>query len=519
MITGMSPRPLLAALLAVTVLLGAVACSSDDPGGAGSDRSSSGRGEAGPSDGPAESWRSGGGRSSRPNIVLITTDDQTMTELRWMPRIRRLVGGSGVRFTDFLSNHPSCCPARAQILTGQYAQNNQVLTNGPRWGGYDRFQPDTALPVWLQRAGYTTGLVGKYLNLYDETDGPEPGWSRWSATVDGLYEYVGFTQYDGEALDAPGGYHTDFVRDWSADFIADQAASDEPFFLWSSYVAPHSICRVGQPEGEGCATPPLPAVRDRGRYRDVRPPFLDDPAFGTRIRGNARPDLLYSEPRPDRAEKTRLFRERLRSLAAVDRAVASTVRALRAAGELDDTVVMFTSDNGYLFGEHQLKNKDVPYEQAVHVPLLARGPGVRSGTSDRPAAMIDLAPTIAELAGATPLVPVDGRSLVGAFGGAQRSGDRTVLVQGGVTGKDPKDRMWSYRGVRTQRYTYARWTRNGGVELFDRRRDPGELRNVARDPAYQRIRRELRRRTELLGACAGSTCRVAFDPLPDPTGA
>lgn len=120
----------------------------------------------------------------------------------------------------------------------------------------------------------------------------------------------------------------------------------------------------------------------------------------------------------------------------------------------------------------------------------------------RPAAMIDVVPTIAELAGAQPLVAVDGRSLVGTFGGRDRSGDRTVLIQGGVTGPDPQDRMWAYRGVRTDRYTYARWTENGGVELVDRRRAPHEL----------------RRRTALLGACAGATCRTVFGPLPDPGG-
>lgn len=510
-------RAALAAALTFLTLVGASACSPGAVDDAAPGSSDPGRVKPEVSDGPQEPWRTGGGTSRRPNIVLITTDDQTFADLRWMPMTRRLLGGDqGLRFSDFLSNHPNCCPARAQILTGQYAQNNKVLTNAPRWGGYDRFTPETALPVWLRRAGYTTGLVGKYLNLYDETKGPEPGWSRWSATVDGLYEYRGFTQYDGRDLTMPGGYHTDFVRDWSTDYIEEQAAAGKPFFLWSSYVAPHSICTPGSPEGEGCGTPPMPAERDRDRYAEARPTFLDDPAFGRPTRDGARPTLLYSEPNPDRARKTKLFRDRIRSLAAVDRAVAATVQSLRRAGELDKTVIMFTSDNGYLFGEHELVNKDVPFDEAVHVPLLIRGPGVRSGVARRPAAMIDLAPTIAELSHATPLVPVDGRSLVGTFGGADRQGDRTVLVQGGVTGRDPKNRVWAYRGVRTMRYTYARWTKNGGIELFDRLLDPDELRNVADDPAYRPVRRELRRRAKLLGECSGSVCRVRFGPVPAP---
>jgi arylsulfatase A-like enzyme len=451
---------------------------------------------------------------ARPNIVLITTDDQTLAELRWMPQTRRLLGDAGVRFTDFLANHPLCCPSRAQILTGQYAQNNHVLTNGPRWGGYDRFEPATALPVWLQNAGYTTGLVGKYLNLYDETDGPEVGWDRWNPTVDGLYTYVGFTQYDGAALTTPGGHQTDHVSDWSADFIAQQAPAAEPFFLWSSYVAPHSVCYSGQERL--CSEPPVPEDEDAHRFSQVWPPFLDDPAYDRGTRKRERP-TLDGQGRPDLVEQVELFRARLRSLAGVDRAVARTVGALSAVGVLDETVVIFTSDNGYLFGEHRFSGKDVPFDEALRVPLLVRGPDVSPGAvATTPAAGVDLAPTIAELAGATPMVAVDGRSLVPAFAGGRTARDRTVLVQGGVTGPDELNRVWAYRGVRTKRYTYVRYTRNGGIELYDRRRDPHELVNVARDPAYRKVRRELLRRLRLLGPCAGASCNRAFGPVPGP---
>lgn len=452
--------------------------------------------------------------SDRPNVVLITTDDQTLAELRWMPQTRRLLGDAGVQFTDFLANHPSCCPSRAQVLTGQYAQNNGVLTNGGRWGGYDRFTSETALPIWLQRAGYTTGLVGKYLNLYDETDGLEVGWDVWNPTVDGLYNYVGFTQYDGVDLTLPGGHHTDYVGDWSADFIAERAPEEEPFFLWASYVAPHSVCYRGQEEL--CGEPPLPASEDLHRFPATWPPFLDDPAYDRLTRKRERPNLGH-QGRPDLVEQVELFRARLRSLAGVDRAVAQTVAALSAAGELDRTVVIFTSDNGYLFGEHRIFGKDVPFDEAVRVPLLVRGPGVVPGAvATTPAAGIDLAPTIAELAGATPMVAVDGRSLVPAFAGGRTALDRTVLVQGGVKGNDPRGRVWAYRGVRTKRYTLVRWTSNHGLELFDRRRDPHELRNVARDPAYQRVRRVLSWRLRSLSTCAGAACNRAFAPVPGP---
>lgn len=484
---------LLVALALVATML--VACSNDAP-----DRRAPG---AAPDPAPVT--------GSQPNIVLITTDDQTLTEMRWLPLTRRLIGRAGVTFTDFLANHPNCCPSRAELLTGQYAQNNGVRSNIGRRGGYDVFEPATALPTWLQRAGYATGLIGKYLNLYGADNAREVGWDLWDPTVDDLYQYTGFGQYvaPGE-VEHPGGYHTDYVADASVEFIERQAGS-APFFLWSSYVAPHSRCATG----EGCLGPPLAAERDRQRFRDVRPPFLDDPAYDRPVARADRP-RLEEDGRPVTREQRVLFRARLQSLAAVDRAVERTVAALRSAGELDDTLIVFTSDNGFLFGEHRLLGKVVPFDQSVRVPLLVRGPGVRRGTERRTGAMIDLAPTFAALAGVRPSLEVDGTSLWPMLTKAAPDRDRTVLVQGGITGRDPRDLGWSYRGVRTQRYTFVRWTRGHRLELFDRQRDPHELRNVAGLARYAEVVDELRRRTRVLGRCAGPRCRVEFPAVPEP---
>lgn len=447
-----------------------------------------------------------------PNIVLITTDDQTLAELRWMPRARHLLGGAGTTFTGFVAPQPLCCPSRAQLLTGQYSQNNGVRSNVGRRGGHPAFHPETALPVWLQSAGYRTAFVGKYLNLYPGTGGPEVGWDTWDATVGAVYQYHGFGQYDGSEVTTPEGYHTTYVADRTVELIEEHAGADEPFFLWSSFVAPHGICSPGQETT--CATPPLVEEQHADAYPDARAPFLDDPGFNAAVHGGVHRSVEGTGP-VDPTEQQRLFHQRIRALASVDDAVAEVVGTLERLGELDETLVVFTSDNGYLFGEHRYSGKVLAYEQSVRVPLLVRGPGVAAGARlPGTAAMIDLAPTLAEVAGADPLVEVDGRSLVTELAGATRLPDRTLLVQAGVPGPDPKDLGWKYRGVRTDRYTYVRWQKSGAEELFDRRRDPHQLVNAARRPAYAAVRRELVRRTRLLGGCAGVSCRVHLGPSP-----
>lgn len=462
-----------------------------------------------------------------PNIVLITTDDQTLAEMRWLPETRRLLGDDGVTFTDFVAPQPLCCPSRAQILTGQYAQNNGVRHNSGRHGGYDAFEPESALPVWLQSAGYQTAFVGKYLNGYSSQHGDdEAGWDSWDPTLGGVYDYVGFRQVRDGAMIEPGEYHTDYVARRSEDLVTELGADDEPFFLWASLVAPHGTCRVG---GEvGCANPPRPAKRYRTKFKGADLPFLRKPGFGEPNLSD-KPSILRQRPPVDRQEMRRLGLERIRALASVDDAVAGIVDSLRESGELDDTVLVFTSDNGYLLGQHNYVGKTLAYEESVRVPLLVRGPGFEPGTTRTDStAMIDLAPTFAQLAGAAPLVEVDGMPLTGAgpgWPGADPAGetvadagpDRTVLVQAGAQTPRQSSTGWMFRGVRTGRYTYVRWSSEDFVELYDRKVDPHQLRNVAGLRRYDDVRAELSRRTDLLEECAGDTCRTSFGPVPKPT--
>ncbi|WP_107772033.1 sulfatase family protein [Nocardioides sediminis] len=461
--------------------------------------------------GLAATWAASRHDDPRPNVVLITADDMTAVELRWMPRTRRLLGREGVTFGNMVAPHPNCCPSRAQVLTGQYAHNNGVRTNSPPWGGHQGLNRANTLPVWLQRAGYTTGFIGKYLHGYDERDGTEPGWDRWRPIIGTLSDYRAFLQYDDGELRrfGPEAYHTDVVAQQSRELVRSFAADDEPFFLWSSFLAPHGTCQ-GNPEPD-CSGPPPAADRHAGVLGGVRLPVLDSPSFNAPGVGARRAGKRVS---PSAAQG--LFTQRIRALAALDEAVAGIVTELRRAGELDDTVLMFTSDNGYLFGEHRLVGKNVPYEEAVRVPLLVRGPGIPAGDRrSQTVAMIDLAPTVARLAHARPLRRTDGIDFLPYAVADRPQADRALLLQAGSKGR-VKARAWKFRAVRTDRYTLVRWKVPKRRELFDRRRDPFQLTNVHGDPRYRHVRKRLTRHLRKLEDCRSQGCRRPVSELPRP---
>lgn len=449
-----------------------------------------------------------------PNVVLITADDQTLMEMRWLPQTRRLLGRAGVTFSRMVAPHPNCCPSRVQILTGQYAHNNGVRTNSPPWGGHEGFDPSNALPVWLQRAGYATAFVGKYLHGYDQDDGPEVGWDRWRPIVGVLSDYQSFLQYDdGELVQfGPEDYYTDVVAEQSRQLVRDLHAGDRPFFLWSSFLAPHGTCR-GSSE-RTCSGPPPAADRHADILGDVRLPVLDSPSFNERDVSDKPPDSLDAPVSP--SEQQHLFTQRIRTLAALDEAVVGIVAELELTGELANTVLLFTSDNGYLFGEHRITEKNVPYEEAVRVPLLVRGPGIPAGERrSQTVAMIDLAPTIARLAGATPRRRIDGIDLAPYLLADRPQRDRALLLQAGSRAR-VESRAWNYRALRTDRYTLVRWQSPRFWELYDRRLDPWQLHNVHDNPRYAQVRHLLHRHFVRMLDCRGSGCRRPPPVLPAP---
>lgn len=454
----------------------------------------------------------------RPNVVLITTDDQTLAELFWMPRTREALGEGGATFGQAISPHPLCCPARAEMVTGQYAQNNGVRSNSGPHGGFGALrEPGNTVASWLHDAGYATGFVGKYLNLYTERDGVQSGWDHWAPITQRTYQAFDYRVFDnGTTVDAPGGLHSnDFVAQRTVDLVERYAGSPEPFFLWSSYVAPHGQCTDNLPR-DTCAAPPTPATRHADLYPASRLPSLDAPSFNEQDISD-KPLIIRKQRRVRAATQQALFTQRIRSLASVDEGVAATVGALQAAGELDNTYLIFTSDNGYLLGEHRYTGKVLAYRESLRVPLLVRGPGIPAGVV-RPqrASTIDLAPTLVEIAGATPGRVMDGTSLLPvAATGAPLT--RTSLVQAG-----PFHRRgtvdWTFRGAYTGRYTFVRWNRTGFIELYDHASDPFELRNLAWTTRYRPVRRELFRRANILSRCSGDVCRQDFGAVPRPRG-
>jgi len=208
----------------------------------------------------------------------------------------------------------------------------------------------------------------------------------------------------------------------------------------------------------------------------------------------------------------RSYRERSRALLAADEAVAHLIQQLRAVGELERTWIFFTSDNGFALGEHRWIGKDRLTHEILRVPLLVRGPGVRAGASSgRPATLVDLPVTIARIAAVRPGIRVDGESFLPTLLGRDQTWRDTQLIQTGH-----ERRAWTWRGVRTARYTYARNAQSGERILYDRQRDPFEVENLVTDPAYAAIVRELARRLSALASCSGADCAPRLGPLPEP---
>jgi arylsulfatase A-like enzyme len=479
-----------------------------------------------------------------PNVVLIVTDDQTLRDMQVMHRTQAAIGGGGVTFTDYRASYPLCCPARATILTGQYAHNHHVLGNFSPHGGIARLDQDHTLPVALSGADYVTAHIGKYLNGYGHRpfrDVP-PGWSNWhgSLTTYRMYGYVlnenGVTRTFGDVYkENPRFYQTTVYRRIATRFIRGRAHADDgrPFFLSVAFLAPHA--EIYDRKGSGAPTV-RPARQDAGRF--AKRPLPPDPAFDEADIAD-KPFWLRRE-RGKRLTKgqvraiTRRFRAREESLLAVDRAVETIVDTLRDTGQLRGTYVIFTSDNGFMEGQHRIKSgKLVAYEPSTALPLLVRGPGIPAGrVSNEPVMDVDLAPTILDMANASHSGwTIDGRSLL-PF--AQRPGrprttrprlqeigpqgnTRGDLDQEGRLGRGEVLRVPRYGGVSTARYRFLRY-RNGEEELYDLRRDPFELDNRIGDPRYRAARRVLRRELGRLSGCAGAGCRARIGVVPGPAG-
>ena len=454
--------------------------------------------------------------AAKPNIVVLMTDDMRDADMRYLPRTRQLVGDLGVRFPNSISPHPLCCPARAEFLTSQYAQNNGVRSNTGKYGGYKRLDPSTTLATLLTQAGYRTAFMGKHLNGYSwSRDGRDPGWTVYNPLVNGVYSYLGWSMLENQRVTRhPGVYVTDYLATRALSVIERMAKDrQKPFFLWVSYVAPHMTYR----KSCDCWGPPVVAPRHRRLYPVLTLDTAGKPSFLERDVSD-KPPIIRSGSGKTRAEITTLWRARIRTLAAVDEANVRILRALDSARMAGNTVVVFTSDNGYMLGEHGWIEKILAFQESEAVPLQIRGPGVTAGgVSTTMVTTVDLAATIRAWAGATSGLAADGEDLrpllADPGNGLLRD---TILIQGGPRFPSEDAWGWLYRGVRTDRYTFLRYG-NGQKELYDHAVDPNELTNVAGDPAYAAVQQELTSRMDELINCRGRSCNRTFGPVPDPS--
>jgi N-acetylglucosamine-6-sulfatase len=447
----------------------------------------------------------------RPNVLVIETDDQTVESMRVMANVESLIAEKGATFEKSFVNFSLCCPSRVTFLTGQYMHNHGVTRNtGPTGGfrGFEALHAHNNLAVWLKRAGYYTGLIGKYLNGYQNNPLVPPGWSEWHAAQPATQNVYDYTINDNGTLTNYGDSSADFKQDVftgkAVDFVNQRAPLAKPFFLWLTYTAPHAAGPEPNPRPPSdCPLTAKPAPRDADAFATEPLPKL--PNFNERDVSD-KPQAIRTRPLLDEAHIatiTTRYRCRLESLLSVDEGVRQVIDALKANHSLKDTYVIFTSDNGFFAGEHRVvTGKGRVYEESVRVPLVMRGPGIPHGVTVRDLSInADLAPTIIDATGAKPNLVMDGRSLLPL---AERPGverGRELLLEASSYVGTP-----SVKAIRTQRYLLAQYA-TGEKELYDLKRDPYELRNRVDNSAYGKIRRALAYRLRRLKRCSGASCR------------
>jgi N-acetylglucosamine-6-sulfatase len=422
-----------------------------------------------------------------PNIVFILVDDMRWDEMGVAghpvletPHMDRLAR-EGARFLNAFATTPLCSPSRASLLTGQYARTHGIIDNTAR--------PSHDLPTFpreLQRAGYTTGFFGKWHMGND--DSPRPGFNHWVA-MPGQGEAIDpHLNVDGQRLQAKG-YVTDVLTDYVDQFITK--AGNKPFLAYLAHKAIHPNI-VQQSDGSLVPVPGQPggfvaAERHRGRYaRRTMPrrpnafkPPVDKPALMRHI--GTLPPLGRETATTDDE-----MRGRAEMLLGVDDSLGRILAALEKAGALDNTVIVFTSDHGYFYGEHGLnEERRLAYEETIRIPLLVRyPPRVKAGTVAREMALtIDLAPTLLELAGLTPMPGMEGRSLVPIFNGTPGAWRDSFLVEYYSDTVFPRILKMGYSAVRTSKAKYIEYRELTGMnELYDLESDPFEEHNLIHAP-------------------------------------
>lgn len=445
---------------------------------------------------------------AQPNIVVIMTDDQDdMGSLDLMPEVQKLLIEKGVRFVNSFVDTSLCCPSRSTLMTGQSAVNHSVRGNAAPDGGYYAFQPReaNALGVWLQRAGYHTALMGKVMNRYGNEDATHvmPGWDEWRAIVRPFEAYYANRLNVNGAVTQLGAtdYITDYLAGAAVTYIERREGLARPFFLLLTPPAPHN-------SGNGGA-PPVPPPRHDGAMATHQ---FETGANFNEADASDKPSIVRNLPPLDEAGISAMAvkrQKRAESLMAVDDMVRRVVSALRRTGALENTVIVFTSDNGFAVGEHRWEGKRLPYEESIRVPLVIRGPGVPEGeTRNQLVSNVDLSVTLMDLAGALPGNIVDGRSLAPVLADAAAPW-RTVL---GIHGADSGI---YFNGARSSTMMFAQYQTAAGIEeeFYELVSDPYQLNNRVADQACSAAVAFMRQQAMSLASCSGASCWVE-EPVP-----
>ncbi len=414
-----------------------------------------------------------------------------------MPSLQDELQARGITFTNGFVSNPVCCPTRATILTGLYSGHNGVWSNKQKWSGgwktfHDLGDENHTVATVLHGAGYYTGLVGKYLNEYEQAPSwVPPGWDVWNALTG--FSYYGPTEsVQGQTVHFPDSeYQTDILGQQAVDFIRS-APPEQPLFLYWAPHAPH--------------LPATPLKKDvgtlKGQLQPWRPPNYNEQDVSDK------PWFIQKVGLWDAAKQKHwdAVREKMyESLIDVDRWVGNIVNALREAGRLDNTLIVFTSDNGFMLGEHRWTGKATPYEESIRVPWIVRWDAANfpeaSRTDDHLMVDTDFATTFAEVAG-TSMGSTDGLDFASLAGDPGDPWRTTFLTEHGgpVRNGNAFGTVWC--GVRSLNFSYAQYWNRGFEELYDLR-DPYQMTNVASFSGYQNALQRMR-------GIAHKLC----DPLP-----
>ena len=422
-------------------------------------------------------------KEPKPNLLVVITDDQAAEgTLEVMRQVRRRIGRQGVTFQQAHVTTPKCCPSRASFFTGRYVHNHGVISNA----NASNLPHDQTVHYLLQKRGYRTGIFGKFLNSWPVEVDP-PFFDEWAISNGGFEQgYWNVNSRVGTKQE----YTTDLIARRAVGFIrrADRTDDDRPWLAWVTPHAPH--------------WPSVPAPRHRGRSLPAFPftpamqetDWSDKPGFLDNARNN---DATLVTVRDDGR----------RSLFAVDEMIGRLLDEIKARREVDNTLVVFTSDNGFMFGEHGgVVGKDLPYPASTHVPLLARWPGHfrRGRTNSKVVTNIDVAATLLEAAGLARR-ETDGRSLL-----ARGRREALFVESRGSYNEDGARALPGFRSVTTDDYRYAEYYRNGSYDLlfreyYDLNHDPWELTNVVSALDEARIG-ELSATLAQYGTCRGRAC-------------